>query len=289
MYRFSHRVPNFNPVGVLVSLGVTPKTYPFRYYTLIAQVYNIIELQVKVSAEKLNALVKEAFVRDMFDIEEYVRFPGYFEVMQLALSNPKHIDVYWDAKNIVQAKFVDTDLLGDVGDLQAIQQLAYPIRGDLSHWKGIYLAWLEGRDNSYADTVGYRLDLMKSFGVAPFWELIEYGNQQYLAYPQNGPKRTLSGFRGTYNGEMMSAYRRVLASVRALLTAPDVTFRQFETTSIMVEGKPQYGYSWKSRMGRNIFAIAGTERIIGNRLAARGYILGPMGGVLKKWSGWLPR
>jgi len=228
-------------------------------------------------------------MRDMFDIEEYVRFPRYFKVMQLALSNPKHVGVYWDTKNIVQAKFIDTDLLGDIRDLQAIQQLAYPIRGDLNRWKGIYLAWLEGRSDAYADTVGYRLDLMESFGIAPFWELIEYGNQQYPAYPQNGPKRTLSSFRGVYHNEMMSAYRRVLASVRSLLTAPDVTFRQFETISIIAEGRSQYGYTWKSRMGRNIFAIAGTERIIGNRLVARGYILDQVGRVIKRWSGWLPR
>ena len=288
-FRFSHRIFNFNPVGVLGALGVTPKTYPFRYQALVSEAYYVIETQVKVSAQKLNFLVKEAYRKDMLDIEEYIRFPGYISVMEQALSNPAHIDVFWDEKNVVQARFIDTDRLGDVGDLQAIQQLVYPMRGSLDRWRGLYVAWLEGRSGKYAETVGRRLDMMRSFGVAPFWELIEYGNQQYPAYPTNGPKRTLSNFKGVYSREMTATYQKVLGLIRQLIGAPDLMFREFQAASVTYLNQPQFGYSWKSRMGKNVFALAGTEKLIGNRLTAKGFLLDPNGLVVKKWSGWLPK
>lgn len=289
VFRFTHRVFSFNPVGVLTALGITPQTYPFRYQVLISEVYYVIETQVKVAAQKLNFLIKEAYRKDMSDIEEYVRFPEYISVMQQALNNPAHIDAYWDGKNVIQARFIDTDRLGDVGDLQAIQQLVYPLRGSLDRWKGLYIAWREGRSNKYAETVGRRCGLMKSFGIAPFWELIEFGNQQYPAYPQNPPKRTLSNFRGTYNREMTIAYNKVLGLVRQLVGAPDLIFRNFDSATVMHQNQPQFGYTWKSRMGKNVFATAGTERLVGNRLVARGFILDPRGMVVRRWSGWLPR
>ena len=130
---------------------------------------------------------------------------------------------------------------------------------------------------------------MRTFGVAPFWELIEYGNQQYPAYPTNGPKRTLSNFKGVYNREMTVTYQKVLGLVRQLIGAPDLIFREFQATTVSYLDQPQFGYSWKSRMGKNVFALAGTEKIIGNRLTARGFLLDPTGVVVKKWSGWLPR
>jgi len=287
--RFTHRIFNFNPVGVLTALGITPQTYPFRYQALIGETYYVIETQVKVTAQKLNFLLKEAYRKDMLDIDEYSAFPDYIEVMEQALSNPAHIGVYWDKKNVVQAMFVDTDKLGDIGDLQAIQHLAYPVRGSLNRWKGLYVSWLEGRSGKYAKTVGLRLEMMRSFGVAPFWELIEFGNQQYSAYPTNGPKRTLSSFKGTYDREMTIAYNRVLSIVRQLVGAPDIVFRNFDSTTVTHENKPKFGYSWTSKTGKNVFALAGTEKLIGNRLTARGFILSPAGVVVKKWSGWLPR
>lgn len=288
-FRFTHRVFNFNPVGVLSALGITPQTYPLRYQALVGEVYYVIETQVKASAQKLNFLVKEAYRKDMLDIEEYVRFPGYILVMEQALNDPAHIGAYWDGKNVIQARFIDTGKLGDVGDLQAIQQLVYPLRGSLDRWKGLYIAWLEGRSNKYAETVGHRLDLMRSFGVAPFWELIEFGNQQYPAYPHNPPKRTLSNFRGIYNREMTVAYSKVLGLVRQLIGAPDLIFRDFDSATVMYLDQPHFGYTWKSRMGKNVFALAGTEKLVGNRLVARGFILDPTGVVVKKWAGWLPR
>ncbi len=290
MYKFKHRILNFNVVGVLMSLGITPKTYPLRYYALLPEVHKIIELQVRVSAEKLNHQIKVRYAKDMYDIDEYLRFPGYISVMQEALSNPVHVGSYWDSRNVIQAKFIDTDALGDIGDLQAIQYLAYPGRGSLGRWKGIYIAWREGRDNTYANTVGRRLELMRSFGVAPFWRLIEEGNQQYPAYPVNSPKRTLSDFKNTYNNEMMSAYSRVISAIRVLLGAPDVQFREFQTTMVLDDmNKPHFGYKWTSRTGKGIFAIAGTERLIGGKLVAKGFMIGPAGLILKRWGGWLPR
>lgn len=288
-FRFRHRVLNFNPVGVLLALGVTPKTHPFRYQALLSEAYYVIETQVKVAAQKLNFLIRGAYRKDMFDIEEYIRFPGYISVMEEALKDPAHIDVYWDNKNVVQARFIDTGKLGGVSDLQAIQQLVYPMGGSLTGWIGLYVAWLEGRSNKYAETVGRRLELMRSFGVAPFWELIEFGNQQYPAYPQNGPKRTLSNFKGIYNKEMIAAYSRVLGVVRQLTIAPDLMFRSFAPATVMYLSQPKFGYAWKSKMGKNVFALAGTEKIVNNRLVARGFMLDSTGGVVKKWYGWLPR
>ena len=280
---------NFNPIGVLLSLGITPKTYPFRYQALISEAFFIIETQVKVAAQKLNYLVRGAYRKDMLDIEEYIRFPEYLSVMEQALNNPAHIGIYWDGKNVAQARFIDTEKLGDISDLQAIQELVHPMRGSLDRWRGLYIAWLEGRSNAYAETVGRRLDLMKSFGVAPFWELIEYGNQQYSAYPTNAPKRTLSNFKNVYNREMAFAYNKVLALVRQLMTAPALVFRNFEPTTVRHLNQTKFGYSWKSRMGKNVFVLAGTERLVSNRLVARGFILNPMGIVLRKWAGWLPK
>lgn len=288
-FGFTHRMLNFNPVGVLTTLGITPRTYPFRYQALLGETYYIIETHVKVSARKLNSLVQEAFRKDMLDIEEYIVFPAYFGVMEQALNDPAHIGVHYDNKNVVQAKFIDTNRLGDVGDLQAIQQLVYPMGGTLAGWRGIYLAWLEGRSNVYADAVGRRLDLMRSFNMAPFWELIEFGNQQYPAYPQNGPKRTLSNFKGTYNREMTVAYSKVLGIVQQLVLAPDLTFRNFESSAVIYQNRTQFGYTWKSRLGKNVFALAGTERLVGNRFIAKGFLLDPTGSVIKRWAGWLPR
>jgi len=288
-YRFTHRIFNFNPVGVLTILGITPKAYPLRYYSLVSEVYYTIETQVRVAAQKLNFLIRGEYRKDMQDIEEYSRFPGYLSVMEQALSDPAHIGTYWDKKNVIQARFINTEKLGDVGDLQAIQQLAYPTRGSLDRWRGLYIAWVQGRSNKYAETVGQRLDLMRSFGLAPFWELIEFGNQQYSAYPTNGPKRTLSNFRGVYNREMLVAYNKVLGIVRQLRGVPDIALREFDTVTVTYLNQPQLGYAWKSRMGNNIFVLAGTERVVSNRLVAKGFILSPQGVVLRKWSGWLPR
>lgn len=288
-FRFTHRIFNFNPVGILATLGVTLYRYPFRYQALVSETLFVIETQVKVAALKLNLLVQEEYRKDMLDIEEYVRFPEYFSVMEQALSNPVHTGVYWDNKNVVQARFIDTEKLGDVGDLQAIQKLVYPLGGTLEGWVGLYIAWLKGRSSIYAETVRHRLDLMRSFGVAPFWELIEFGNQQYPAYPRNGPKRTLSDFKNTYNREMLVAYNKVLIFVRQLIEASDLVFRSFEVSTVTYLDQPQFGYSWKSRSGRNVFALAGTERVVNKRLVARGFILGSAGNVIKRWSGWLPK
>ena len=89
---------------------------------------------------------------------------------------------------------------------------------------------------------------------------------------------------------MTVAYQRVLGTVRQLIGAPDLIFRNFQSSAmVMYLNQPQFGYTWTSRMGKNVFALAGTERLIGNRLVAKGFMLDPAGLVVRRWSGWLPR
>jgi len=288
-FRFRHRILNFNPVGVLLALGITPATYPFRYYGLITSAYNIIGTQVELSALKLNKLLITLLGDDMLHIGEYARFPRYITVMSNVLSRPEHVGTYWDNKNVIQAKFIDLQRVGDVGDLQAVQQLVYPLGGSLEGWRGLYVAWMSGRSDTYATTVNRRLDIMESEGIAPFIELVVDGNQQYPAYPHNGPMRTFDKINTVYNQEMLLAYASVLRLVQSLALAPDPSFRSFGTASVVYNDQTYFGFSWKSRVGKNVFALAGTEKLVGNRFVARGFILSPSGGVLNKWSGWLPR
>ena len=283
---FRHRILNFNPVGVLLSLGVTPYTHPLIYYELVAEVYKIIEIQVGVSGVKLNVMLKEAYRKDMYDIGEYSRFPEYIDVMNYALSEPKHMGVYWDKKNNVQAKFVDVTLLGDTADLQAIQKMVHP-GGTLQGWVGVYNAWLAGTSKLYEDIIGRRLGIMLTFQMFPLWEIIEYGSGPY-AYPKNPPKRTLRHFQDVYNKEMRDAYIRCITATRLLMLQPRITFREFEATTVKAGEQRFFGYKWLSKSGRTVFVIAGTEKLVGNRLVARGFFLHRLtGGVIRKWSGFL--
>jgi hypothetical protein len=284
-FKFKHKILTFNPVGILTTLGITPITYPIRYYILVAEALKIIETQVRLTALKLNFMLKEAYQKDMYDIAEYRRFPRYIEVMQRALSNPKHVGLYWDNKNVVQAKFVDTDLLGSLKDLQQVQKMVHP-GGTLEGWIGIYNAWLSGRSNLYAEIVNQRLDIMEAYNIAPFWELIEREN--IGGYPTNIGQHTLQSFAVIYNREMVDAYLKCLSMLRLLMLAP-TTFRAFEAATVVHQDKRYFGYKWITPTGRTMFVTGGTERLVAGRLAGRGFILSLFGNVVKRWSGWLPR
>ena len=286
-FRFIHKIPTFNPVGVLATLGVTPAIEPVRYMTLTASVLNIIETQVLVAATSLNLMLKEQYRKDMYDISEYSRFPRFIDIMVYALSNPKHIGVYWDKRGVVQAQFVNTDLLGDIKDLEDIHRMVSP-PGTLRGWKGIYIAWLSGKNRKYETIENQRLDIMEERQVAPFWEFIERGAMG--GYPINPSGHyTITNFKDEYDRKMLEAYNRCLSLTSLLVTAANITFRNFEATAVTYAGNTYSGYSWMSQAGRGIFVIAGTERLVGGRLVAKGFILSLFGDVRQRWSGWLPK
>lgn len=213
---FKHTVRGFTINGILNQLGVTKiRAYTSSMYIQsYSEVASIMEEQVLVAASRLNQLLKEAYTRDMGMIPEYSNFPDYINVMNVALSHPRNVGVYWDADGSIQAKFVDFDGLGDLGDLQRIQKTVHP-GGTLEGWIRIYNSWLSGTSNKYEEIVGARLSIMLGETKAPFWELIEDGNGGY-AYPRNRPMRTLTTFTATYNNEMRLAYLRVLSIARSL-------------------------------------------------------------------------
>jgi hypothetical protein len=72
----------------------------------------------------------------MATMEEYANYQPYIEHMRLALSNPAHVGIEYRGGSI-QAKFVDTNLLGDLTDLINIQKIVYP-GGTLEGWIRLY-------------------------------------------------------------------------------------------------------------------------------------------------------
>ncbi len=284
---FRHRIPNFNPVGVLQVAGITPTTYPVIYFEFVNEVFIIIEYEVLFTAELLNKRIIDEYRRDMSDIAEYSRFPRYIQVMEKAISNPNNIGIFWDARNTVQAKFIDTKMLGDMKDLQAIQKMVHP-GGTLEGWRGIYISWLYGKNNKYEEIISQRLDLMEGFEMFPLWEIIEEGNDSN-ALPTHRGKHTLKNFRDTYNKEMVYCFQRCISRARTLARVPQTTYRSLEPATVRYNNQIKTGYSWVSRSGHNVFMIAGSEKMLGNTLRAEGFMLSPTGEVLKRWSGWLPK
>lgn len=286
MIAFKHKIFQFTPEGILSQLGLTPASGPL-YYSFLTEVTSIIETQVQLSAERLNGLLKEAYRKDMSMISEYNMFPDYIKVMENALSQSRHTGTYRDEIGLVQAKFIDTDVLGDIGDLQRIQKTVHK-GGSLLGWIRIYNSWLEGRSDEYEDIVNARIGMMLSESIAPFWRLVEDGNGSY-AYPRNGPFRTLTAFNSTYIREMKAAYQRTLSAVRALVVRP-TPFIGYGIATVEYSNKTFAGYSWLSNKGTTIFAISGTTMVdrLGH-LTGRGFVLDKTGGVLRKWAGWLPK
>jgi hypothetical protein len=279
---FKHNIRNFNAAGILAQLGITP-AQGVAYYQLSSKIEAIIETQVLTAAERLNQLLKETYARDMGLIPEYVHYPDYFTVMDVALSQSRNIGFYYDETGLIQAKFVDLDGLGDRGDLQRIQKIVHP-GGTLAGWIGIYNAWLSGISRKYEEIVGARVSIMLSETKAPFWELIEGGNGEY-AYPRNGPMRTLSTFVATYDSEMRAAYLRTLSVAKSLVSTVSV-----QNEIISYDNKMFSGEIFYSQGGNNIFVISGTTTVdkLG-RVAGKGFIIDSAGLVLRRWSGWLPK
>lgn len=288
MITFNHRIYTFTPEAILAQLGLTSASGAM-YFSLIGEVRAIIEVQVLVAAERLNKELREAYRRDMSLIFEYSNFPDYIKVMDNALSHPRNIGVYRGKGGLIQAKFVDIEGLGDLGDLQRIQKLVYPLGGDLKGWIGIYKSWLAGLSNKYEEIVNARIAIMLTESKAPFWQLIEDGNGSD-AYPTNPPMRTLLTFKPVYSREMKAAYLRTIGLAKGLIAKPSSLFLNYQTSSVIFRDKTYYGHAWVSRSGQTVFSISGTTAIdkLG-RITGRGFILSRAGAVLRMWSGWLPR
>ena len=282
---FRHHIVGFNAHGILFTIGITP-AYGLSYQQLFPQVEGIIHTQVLTTAERLNQLLKDEYRKEMAFIFEYNNFPRYFDVIDTALSHPRNIGIYYDNKGSAQAKFVDLDGLGDLGDLQRIQKMVDP-GGTLERWKGIYNSWLAGKSKKYEEIVNARIDIMLGEGIAPFWELIERGNGP-AAYPRNGPFRTLTAFQSTYESEMRAAYVRTLSMVKPLVSSSLAAYQGITTVSY--NNMTFSGQTYTSNVGEHIFVISGTTTLdkIG-RAAGRGFVLNNAGNVLRKWSGWLPK
>jgi hypothetical protein len=127
VFKFETNIPGFNPVGIMMKLGVQPRNP--MYYEIMSQIRLIITNEVLSTAVKLNQMVKDRLISDMNNIEEYRVFPRYITIMSLALANSSHVGVRWTNLNTAQAKFIDTDLLGDIKDLQENQKIVYPLGG----------------------------------------------------------------------------------------------------------------------------------------------------------------
>jgi hypothetical protein len=286
MKEFRHKILNFNPQGILTQLGVTPLDGA-SYFTLLPQVTTLIEAEALIVAGRLNKQLRESYKKDMLDIGEFRRYPAYLEVMDKALSHSRNKGFYWDEHGTIQVKFVDTDGLGDLSDLQAIQKMVHP-GGTLEGWIVIYNNWLNGRSKTYEETVDARLRIMSSMIKAPFWEIIELGNG-YYAYPRVEGKGTLHAFEAVYEVEMKAFYSRILLLARGLITKSSLLFEKYQVITVVFRNQLFPGHSWIAHSGKIMFSIAGEEGIdaLGHPIG-RGFILDEDGTVIKEWHGWLP-
>lgn len=286
---FRHSYYGFKPDSLLANVGVNPVTFGPAYYSMLTRMYGIIEAEVLVSATKLNQRIQSKYERDMDAIPEYSRQPRYKLIMKYALKQEGHVGVYWDGRGLPQAKFIDTGLLGDLGDLQRIAQDVGGGDGTARGWRFQYIRWLKGGNSKYTRILDRRLDQMSREHIAPFWQLIEDGNGP-PAYPVGPPMRTLSTFYSAYQEEMRSAYQRCMYAARLMANREAVIYRGIMTAMVLYNGANFYGNVWTSRRGTKIFAVSGKTSIDDwGRVRGEGFILNDEGSVLKKWSGWLPR
>ncbi len=282
--RFTHNISLFYPQAILNYFGVTPNMA--SYVRLMAAVTVIIEEEVMLAANNLNSLVKQEFRKDIAAIAEYSVI-DYWSVLETALSSPVHIGVTWGPK-LVQAKFIDTDALGGLKELIEIQKAVYPKgSGNLGAWASLYARWIRGEDDRIGDTLEQRLSIMRQEGIAPFAELIEYGNEGYPAYPTHTGMYTLTTFKPHYNKEMSAAFQRVLAKVGPMASAA-VTAENMVATSIVENAVPIPGFTWVSKSGKMVFVYKNRMTIKNNRPYGFGYIISPTGTVQKEWHGWMP-
>lgn len=287
---FKHKMLQFTPHGILAQLGVSAASGAL-YFQLVAKVESIIASQVLIAAERLNDQIKYAYKRDMSLIPEYNSYPNYIDVMDMALSHPRNIGIYKDEIGLTQATFIDTDGLGDLGDLQRIQKSVHPKGGTLAGWIRLYESWREGKSVLYEQIVDARMGIMMAEQKAPFWELIEDGNHHHNnAYPTNGPMGTLKTFVPTYYNEIKLAYGRTITLAKSLAVNLPMMYENYRITTLSHKGQMYYGSQWTSKAGQEVFAITGVTRIdrLG-RLTGRGFFLGATGAVVNKWTGWLPR
>jgi len=284
--KFTHNISLFYPTAILNYFGIDGR-HPY-YSILETKVITTINTEVRVAAVNLNNLIRNEFRKDLYDIEEYTLLPDYATALDLALSNPAHVGVTWE-KTLVQAKFIDTNILGGLKELIEIQKLVYPTQGqhNLGAWVSLYNRWKDGTDDRIGETLRKRLSVMMSRGSAPFAELIETGNDMYPAYPTHPGKNTLRDFKPTYRREMRAAYHRVVAEVELMIqTLPPIAM----TPDIVeVSGAGKAGFTWKAKSGNTIFVIEDSIKLVGTRFRGTGFILSSSGSIMKRWSGWIPK
>jgi hypothetical protein len=284
--KFTHNISLFYPEAILNYFGVQPRSavYPI----LLKRVSALIETEVLAAAKNLNALLRVHYRKDISDIDEYSVI-DYWSVLDAALSSPLHIGVVWSGK-LVQAKFVDTNILGGLKELQDVQHEAYPQgTGNLGAWTSLYKKWRAGQDDKIGDTLRRRLTIMLGKGIAPFAELLETGNEFYPAYPHHPPKNTLEAFKPYYRREMSAAYHRVVSAAQPIIEAALVTDTMSPTQVVSNTNQLLEGFTWTSKLGRTIFVTSSSMKTINGRLMGAGFIISSSGNILREWHGWLPR
>ena len=284
---FNYNDRQLSPTGILNAalIPVGPV-----YYTMIVEVTELLNISLRTLASSLNNQIKDLYVSAMDTMYEYSNFPRYKDIFVSAMNNPAHLGVTVNERGIYQAKFIDTDVLGDLGDLIDIQKAVYPGGGSLFGWIGLYNDWLQGKNTKYADTVNARLDMMSSFKSAPFWELIEVGNFMFDAYPRNRPANILAGFKAIYRKEMNALWVRTVALVGALYKRQlNTRFIGMEDAAVIDNNKMFAGKSWKSLKGNTIFVSGDSVRITAGKVVGCGFVLDKFGTVIRRWGGWLPR
>jgi len=213
---FDHEMSDFNAAGLLARVGMS-KIDP-DYPKLLVTAKSIIERNVLNLARKLNSSLSKDYAEAMSTMTEYVWFSAYISHMQMALSDKRHVGIYYKNK-VIQARFIDTSLIGGVKDLINIQRIVYPESGTLEGWIRLYNEWRIGKSTLYVDIVTKRLSYM-GMG-APYLELVEYGNDRYKAYPINAAAGILQGYVWHYQNLMHfvfgNCYCEILPIVQASL------------------------------------------------------------------------
>jgi hypothetical protein len=287
MEEFFHDIGNFSPQGILLSLGVT-EFNNLMYPTLYLDSKAIVDSVVLNTAKELNKQIQDEFISAMDSIREFKNFPRYKSVLVDALSRPHHVGVYYNHSGVVQAMFINTDILGGWKELQEIQYEAYPLRGTLDGWKKLYNSWYLGESTKYADTVNSRLDMMELMGIAPFWVIIENGNIGMGAYPENHGFKILNNFKDNYTREMHSAYNKCFTSISQMVAKINAgsTILRDNFTTIEYNKTKYRGHTFISKSGKEVFII----NTVNTKIGLQGYgFVTSQGSVVRKFFGRIPR
>jgi len=285
---YRHGLP-FSPFLILQALKIKP-FYP-GYSLYFSQAYIIMQEVLMRTAIQLNKQLKADYVRFMSGMFEYMNFPDYMNVITEALSNPEHVKVVINRRGIWQAQFVDVKLLGGIEDLRAAQQHAWPERGTLKDWTGLYKGFLARDQTSvakYTNTIRERLSYMRARKIAPFWGIIEDGNEK-TGFPENPPIQIIQTMmRLNYKAAMRRAFLECFGLISKLLSISIAFLARITVGDVYFRGQTYPGYYWTSNAGNLMFVRAGTEKIIGKNLFATGFRLDATGKVISRWSGWIP-